>query len=138
MTDPGVLDALGKLTPELAVLVVFVAFAWLMIQAWIKRDEQWQRMLTDQRAEDREAGKGNAHVMSAALSEMAAALRAGLETQAEALRETSTSTREHIGLLVGEHERASEARSTRNHDALQRIGGDLKTLAEINLKGPKR
>lgn len=138
MTDPGVLDALGKLTPELAVLVVFVAFAWLMIQAWIKRDEQWQKMLTDQRGEDREAGKSNAHVTSAALSELAAALRSLGETQADALRETASATREHIGLLVGDHEKASEARSQRNFDRLQNIGADLRSLADLNLKGPRR
>lgn len=136
--EAGVLDALSKLTPELAVLVVFVLMVWLMLQAWIKRDEQWQRMLTDQRGEDREAGKSNAHVQSAALSELAAALRSLGETQADALRETAAATREHVALIVGDHEKASEGRSQRNFDRLQNIGADLRSLAELNLRGPRK
>jgi len=136
--SPEVLDALGNLAPELAVLIVFALFAYFMIRAWSARDAQWQQMLSDQRAEDRDAGKSNAHVMSASLSELAQALRAVGESQAAALRETSAATREHVGLLVGDHERASEARSQRNFDRLQNIGGDLQAISQAMLKGPRK
>ncbi len=136
--EPGYLDALARLVPELSVLIVFAVFAWTMVRAWTARDAQWQVMLSDQRKEDREAGKSNAQVQSAALSELAAALRASGEMHASALREATSGTRDHVARVVDDHDKSASRRAERIQDKLGELGADVSQLAEVMLRGPKK